>query len=418
MKMIYLKVAFKNIFRNKRRTLLTLTAIGITVFAFVAMLGWIEGIIDNWVDNTVRFSSGHVKLAHKKYLKKEKLLPIHFAVHNLSEVVDIVEEYKEVEMVTPRIRFGAQLEYEGRTADSVGIAVDPMKEKEISRMPEFIKQGSYWGKSDDEQDGIIIGNGMASELGVEVGDEVSILSRTVNFSPYLLVYKVRGIYKSGIGTLDKNTFYITLKDAGDLLNLPDAANEVLIMIKDREKSYQLASKIEKDLEEAGLKNDVVAVPWQEQKGMGHMLELTYNSMIIILLIVSIVAGLTILNTMLMSVFERSHEIGMMRALGMKKFSVLYLIIAEALVIAFFACLIGGGIGAAVSYFWLEKYGVDFGSDMDVLSGWYFDPVMKSNFEFIQYIYGFVFGFILAGIAAIYPAFRAANMRPVEALRVI
>jgi putative ABC transport system permease protein len=418
MKFIYIKVAFKNIFRNKRRTFLTLTTIGITVLIFVAALGWVDGVMNMWVDNTVRFSSGHVKLIHEKYLKKEKLLPIHFAVHNLSEVVDIVDDIDGVEVVNPRIRFGGQVEHEGRTVDSLCLAVDPLKEKKVTRMMKFIKYGSYWGKDEENQDGIIIGVGMAEELGVKVGDEVSILTRTVNFSPYLLVYKVRAIYHSRIGTLDKNMLYITLRDAEDLLNLPNAANEVLIMIKDSEKSYEVASIIEKNLEEAGLKNSIVALPWQEQKGMGKMLRLTDSVMLIILIIISVVAGLTILNTMLMSVFERSHEIGMIRALGMKKSSVMYLVIAEALVLAFFASFIGGGIGASVSYFYLEKVGIDIGSEMDILSGWYFDPVMKSNFEFIQYFYGFMFGFLLAGLSAIYPAARAATMRPVEALRVI
>jgi putative ABC transport system permease protein len=378
-----------------------------------------EGIMDNWIDNTVRFAYGHIKVAHQRYIKKEKILPLEYSVTNLSNVINEIKKDKEVELVRPLIKFGAQLEFKGMTIDCLGMAVDTAMERRSSRIQSTIIQGNYW--NDDQSgsgQGILIGSVTAKELGVKLNDEVTVLARTVDFSPYLLVYKVRGIYQTNMISLDKGLFYINLNDASDLLNMYDSANEILIMLKDREKSFEVADKLKNRLEAIGLDKNVQVIPWQEQGGIGKLIKMSYVMMVILLLIIAILAGLTILNTMMMSVFERTHEIGMIRALGMKRLKILLMIISESTAIGLIGGLIGGLTGSAVAYFIFEKIGIDYSKAMESAQGWYMDPVMRGDFRFSHFLIGFLGGVILTIASALYPAYRASKMKPVKALRVI
>jgi ABC-type lipoprotein release transport system permease subunit len=327
---------------------------------------------------------------------------------------------ENVASVAPRIRFGAQLENEQRTSDCLGIAVNPDLDQGTSKMTSYIIEGSYWEKGrKGEGQGIILGVKTAEELGVKVGDEVSILARTADFSPYLLVYNVRAIYRTDLAFLDKGMFYIHINDAAGLLNMYDAASEILVMIKDRDLAKQVAGEIKDTFAVNGLKQDLVALSWLEQGELESMLNNMKRMLSVYLLVFALVAGLTILNTMLMSVFERTNEIGMMRALGMKRLKIIVMIITESVSIAFLASITGGGIGAAFSYFFLEKIGIDLRGTMEeTFSDWLIDPILRGSFQWTHLGIGLLFGILLAGIAALYPAIRAARMRPVEALRTI
>jgi len=378
-----------------------------------------KGIVDNWIDNSVRFAYGHVKIAHKEYIKKERILPLEFSVRNLSRVMAEIKNDKEVTIIRQRIKFGAQLEFQGKTSDCLGMAVNTAAERRSSRIQKTIIRGNYW--SDDQSgtgQGILIGATTAKELGVDVSDEVTVLARTADFSPYLLVYKVRGIFKTGMVSLDKGLFYINLADASDLLNMKDSANEILIMLKDKDKAVEFAAKITKRLHTTGLDGNLKVIPWQEQGGMGKMIRIMKVMMGIFILIIAIVAGLTILNTMMMSVFERTHEIGMIRALGMKRIKILAMIISESIVIGVIGSFIGGVSGSAVAYFLFEKVGIDYSKVMESAQGWYMDPIMRGDFEPSQFVIGFLAGVFLTVISALYPAYRASKMKPVKALRVI
>jgi putative ABC transport system permease protein len=418
MPMIF-KLSLRNIYRNKRRTILTLSTISFTVLASIVFLSWMKGIVDNWIDNSVSFAYGHVKIAHREYIKKERLLPLEFSVRNLSRVMAEIKNDKEVTIIRQRIKFGAQLEFQGNTSDCLGMAVDTAAEKRSSRIQKTIIRGNYW--SDDQSgtgQGILIGATTAKELGVDVNDEVTVLARTADFSPYLLVYKVRGIFKTGMVSLDKGLFYINLADASDLLNMKDSANEILIMLKDKDKAVEFATKIAKRLHAAGLDGNLKVVPWQEQGGMGKLIKIMKVMMGIFILIIAVVAGLTILNTMMMSVFERTHEIGMIRALGMKRIKILAMIISESIVIGVIGGFIGGVSGSALAYFLFEKVGIDYSKVMESAQGWYMDPIMKGDFEPSQFVIGFLAGVFLTVISALYPAYRASKMKPVKALRII
>ena len=414
-----MKMGIKNVLRNKRRTTLTMTGIGVIVFALVAMQAWIVGILNNWIDNTINMSSGHIRVINKKYLKQEKILPIHYSIEHLNKVIKTIEEDKQVIRLQPRIRFGAQMEYNDLTIDCLGTAVDPKYEITTRRMKEYIIKGSYWENNlAGIGNGIIIGYKTAEELGVKVGDEVSLLVRTADFSPYLLVYKIRAIYKSGFTSEDKGAFYIHINDAADLLNMQNSATEILVMIQDKYASKTVAADLIAQFKKEGIDSKITAVPWQEHQGMGRLINTTYSFSVIMFLVFSIVAGLTILNTMLMTIFERTREIGMMQALGMKRRTTVLTIISEALTMGLVGGIIGGGIGALVSYFFLEKIGLNFEKIMETYSGWYIDPIMRGDFQFNQYLIGIIFGVLLSGLASIYPAVRASKLKPVVALRTI
>lgn len=416
---LMIRIGSRNIFRNKRRTLLTLSAVAVIVLAMVIMISYVTGILNDWIDNETKFALGHIKINTEKYITMQKVYPLHLAIHNVDGIVNTLLKEPDVVSVSPRIWFGSQLEFNGRTIDCAGMAYDPSLDVNLEKMRKSIIQGEYWGgKALPEGNGIIIGTETATELGVKVGDEITILARTADFTPYLLVYKIRGIFKTNIHSLDKGVFYIHINDAENLLNMYDQATEILIMIKDKTKAKEYAVTLKSKLEKAGFSKDLVLTGWLQQSGLEDMFKTFKGFMFMYLLVFSLVAGLIILNTMLMSITERTREIGMMLALGMKKLKIMGIVLVEGIYISIIGSIIGGGIGSLVSYFYFEKIGMDFTEEFGAISDWLFDPVIRGDFRIEHFFYGLIFGVILAIVSSIYPAWRASRMKPVDALRSI
>ena len=124
--------------------------------------------MDQWLSSTVKFSSGHIKIVHDKYIKKERLLPLQFSVNDQEKIIKKVESIDRVELAIPRIKFGAQLEFNGKTADCLGLGIDPMKEAKNTTIEDHVIKGTYWeNQSDEIGQGILIGVQTAEELGVD-----------------------------------------------------------------------------------------------------------------------------------------------------------------------------------------------------------------------------------------------------------
>ena len=230
--------------------------------------------------------------------------------------------------------------------------------------------------------------------------------------------------ESGIAYLDKSMFYIPIDKCQELLDMDGMVTELVIMTEDKENANRLAGEIATRLDTskiAGKEDEFVrgddkyeVIPWQSQSNLYSAISSSKISMAVMSGIILIVASLTILNTMLMSVFERTREIGMMMAMGMKGRRITTLLLLEALAIGVLGgiagCIVGGGISILT-----EHTGLDFSSAMEniemPISG-----IIYPDFEFALILRAFAFGIAMAVVASLYPAYRASRMQPTEALR--
>jgi putative ABC transport system permease protein len=423
-----LKMAFRNIGRNKRRTMLSAIAISIAVMVILFMRGYIGGIIDSTFDSLTKIETGHIKISHTKFHEKQDMMPLEYMVDGFDgggyeQMIPVLESVDDVEVVVPRIKFGVLLSFKGKSRTSLGVGIDPEAESKITDFGKIMVDGEYFEGNKNART-MIIGEGLANKLGIEVNDKITILTQSAFDAFRGMTFKVIGIFRYGISTMDSKLFYTPIGTASRLLEMGNAASELMVMIDKPEEAEKVAKKIKDKFQsqkgaylEDGDKPRYAVVPWQKQEGMLSMFDMAttiYNFFYVGLLVL---ASTVIINTTMMVIYERTKEIGTIGALGMTGRQIVLLFVVEAMLISvigsFLGTLVGGGVDLAFSI---------IGIDLNALTGGSMDlptaDVIYPRFGLSILLWSFLFGVVVATAIAYFPARRAARIEPVEALRSI
>lgn len=401
-----LKLAYRNFFRNTRRSIISGTSIAIAIALIIFAQSYIKGITINISDNIIKLLSGHIRITTKEYERRERLIPI-------SEAIDLSPEFyqtlknDEIKLIAPRIKFGVLLGEGELSVPALGYAIDPAIESKISGLDKRIIKGSYL---DSLSNSAIIGKELAKRLNLKVGDTLTVITRTAYDSPTGINLLIKGIFSIGIGGMDRSLFYIPLKVGQQLLDLNGKATEIALILKNPNRSIEIARAIKS-------KVDYSIVPYQYNPLLRY-----FNSATIIFslvyAVILLVACSTIANTMIMVVFERTKEIGMMKAMGFSNLSVVGLLLFEAGFIGTVGSFIGTVIGAILSY-WLKYQGFDISMVSSTASAdMPFGPIIHFAPTPVILIITLVMGIVITVLVAYLPVRRAARLDPAQALKTI
>jgi len=408
-----IKLAWRNIWRNWRRTVLSSLAVAFGVISIIFANSYIKGMTESMYKSLIETEIGHVKIVSKEFLRLDRVIPKEHLIYDTQEIETGISSLPGISAMTERIKFRLILSSEEENEPCLGIGINPEQETNFLDLRQHLIQGKYFQDSAAE---MLIGDGLAQKLGVELGDELLAVTTDINYSTYALNFTVAGIFKIGFTFMDKNFFYIPIQKAQELLDCPGAAHEILLMLEDAEKAPEISSEIQSILKEKGLEDTLTAVPWQDNFFMTYM---PFASFIFggILLIIMLIAALVILNTMLMAVLERTHEIGIIKSMGMRNRGVVGLILIESTYIGLLGVLIGGSIGSGLTLL-AQNTGLDFTKMMEKME---FEIALWSGVVYPKFTLGIllgavVFGLVTTLLAAFYPARKAARMEPVDALR--
>ncbi len=410
------KIALRNIFRNKRRSALTGLSIAAAVMIAVYLWSFLSGILDNMFDNTIRLTNGHVRILNSDYVKREKMLPLEANIQDYKAVEKIAEENPSVTNIAGRIKFGVLLDYKGKNKPVLGTGIVPETESKISLLDQKIIEGRMIKAGKEEMN---IGEKLAEELGLKVGDTLTVVTQTAYGSITAMNLKIVGIFSYGVPSIDRTTFYIPLDKAQELLDLPGAVTEIFVLIKDMNKAPKVSREIQASLNQV-YPDQYITKAWQDSGILWVYMVFAKRVYAAIYFLILFLASFTILNTMFMSVLERTKEIGTMKSLGMKNRQVMGIILLEALLIGTIASFIGATWGAGIAYY-LATEGIDFSSVWESMKGTFNMPlsyVYRAIFSWGIIFFGFCMGILFSVVAAIPPALRAAQMEPTEALREI
>jgi putative ABC transport system permease protein len=405
------KIALRNILRNKRRTALTGMSIMIAVMVAIYLWSLISGVVDGLFDNFIRLTSGHVRVLNSEYVKREKMMPLESNISGYKNVSKIIAANPEVTLTSPRIKFGVLLDNEGNNKPTMGMGIDPQKGEKVFSLSKQIIKGRAIVSGKEE---INIGDKLAKELGLKVGETLTIVTQTAYGSIAAMNLKIVGIFRFGVPSFDGTIFFMPLDKAQELLDLEGAATEIFVLLKDQNRAPLIAKEIEEKLG-----SDYAAVPWQDQGIIFFYMNIAKYMYGTIYFIILFLASFTILNTMFMSVLERTKEIGMMKSLGMRDRQVMGVILIEAMLIGVFASFVGMLLGAGIAYY-LATEGIDFTQLFESM-GEFNMPlsyVYRAVFRWTIILFGFCMGVVFSVVASIPPALRASKMEPTEALREI
>jgi len=395
------KMALRNLGRHRRRSALSALALSISLTLLLFMAAFFKGEMRSSMEDTLRLSSGHIQVRAANYDPDKLSVAWEYLLENPQQTAAQIASLEQVKFATPRL-FASGIVSSGDQSSGVQIiGVDPASP---ANEPYVVVSGSF--PATDDRDGILIGAPLAESLQLKVGDSLNLLVNTAEGNVDEQPFSVRGIFSTGSSTYDKGIVLLPLAKAQAFSGAGERASIIFVMLNDREQAAAVAAAI------SGA--NIKVLTWQ---GMNELLVLVNDfSNAYIMILNLIILGVTvtvIVNTMLMAVFERTREIGILTALGMKGRQIIALFLAEASLLAL------GGIAVGLLSGWLlASY---FGS-----VGIYFGDIGVSGMIMGDRIYPYLMledvieltitAFIVTLLASYYPAQIASRMEPVEALR--
>ena len=403
-----IKLAWRNVWRNWRRTAIATIAIVLGLILLVFMDGLYGGVDQAIYGNTVRLYGGNLQIHTIGFREKSNRLPL-LPVKDADQVVQIAEAHPEVLLAYKRIKTGGMINERGEIYPVTITGIQPSVEAPISLIAENIIAGRFL--QDDDQDMISIGKSLAAELDVDVGDRITLAGKRKNESMRQRTMTIVGIFDLGLKDAEKGMIFISLTEAGSLFNLRDQATEVTLSLHTLGMEDQVIGELQSNLGGYEVDSWLTLNPEFRQA-----VEVEQQMMNIFGLIVVMIACIGILNLMMMAVFERTREMGVLAALGMKGRQVMGLFLLEGTLIGVMGAVGGCTLGWLTMLAFNAAGGYDISSfssagEVYALMGDAFyatvNPVgiLRQGFTII----------VMAALASLIPARQAARKEPADAL---
>ncbi len=404
--MLILKIAFRNIFRQKRRSVLTaLTMAGGFTLAAIS-IGWSDGSYNFIIDMFTRNRLGHIQIHKNGYRDRPSLYK---TIPNYRQVGEKIAGVKGVEGWTPRL-FAAALASVGEKTSGVQITgIDPVHENQCTRFDKKIVQGKPFQFNPNKD--VIMGKGLAKILRARIGDEVVIVTQGADGSIANDIYRLVGIVETGDKMLDRTVLYMHLRDAQDLLVLPDQVHEIAVIVHHLKQVPELAKQITKVLNNPELE----VAPWQVfAHSFYQAMKADQEGMWIMLFVILLVVAVGVLNTVLMSVLERQREYGLLKAIGTQPNQIVLLVLNEVNFLALGSILVGALLGTAVNYL-LSHQGITLPQAF-TYGGMEFKTMYTEVNARSLYLPAITI-LLSAWIVSFFPALKAARTDPAKAMRI-
>ncbi len=399
-----LKIALRNTLRQKRRTILTaLTMFGGFVLASVSV-GWSDGTYSYIIDMFTRNQLGHIQVHGKGYLDKPS---IYNTIENVQQVGDSISAIKGVEYWTPRLFSAGLASVDDKSTAAQIIGVDPQKEQQATHFDKKIVQGKPF--ADTAAHHAILGKGLAKVLNASLGDTVIIVSQAADGSIANDLYGIIGIYDSGDQMSDRMSMYLHLQDAQDLFVLPHQVHEIAVIVDHLEDVKKITGEIQQTLSDK-----YEATPWQEfARSFYQAMKADQQGMWIMIFIIVLIVAIGVLNTVLMSVLERTREYGVQKAMGTRPVQVFRQVIYEVSAITICSILLGAALSILANYL-LSIYGISLPQAFSY-GGMEFKTMYAEVSPRSLYIPAITV-LVSAMLVSIFPALRAARIEPARAMR--
>lgn len=407
-------IAWRNLLRGWRRSAVVLVAITVGLSACLLLVGWSNGLVRQMVDNAVSTRLGHLAVLASGYQKNPDVQ------RNLPDsgraIVEALERFPGAH-ASPRLVGDGLLQSARRSSRVVLVGVDPLREQRVSILSRALVEGKLpvplVTTGSRRLPGIAIGAAMAERLRVKLGDKVVVHAPG---EVGLGAFRVSGIFRSSSSEFDRSHAYLRLEDAQRLLSVPDRVTEVAVLLDDPDRLPELHATARAALAAALPDAALDVLTWKEREPrMAAMLGLMADMTWVIYGAVFVAMAFGIANALLMMVYERIREFGMLRALGLQSSRLLALVLLESIVMTVAGTLIGLAVGVPI-VLWLGEVGIDLTRFADGLTEFGIGTTVYTRIERRDLILPVVVALITAVLAALWPAWKAVRLRPAEAIR--
>ena len=398
-----IKMAYRDLGRNRRRSFFSSLALGMGLALLLLMAAFIQGEMGSAMETTIQLQSGHLQIQAQNYDEIKTSLKWEDLIENPDQVAGQLASLEPVSVATPRLFATGIVSVRDETAGVRVIGIDPLSTANAPFRAGLVR-GEFL--TPDDREGILIGLSLADKLGLDAGSQINLSVNTSNGDVNEQPFTVRGIYTTETNAFDNFTAFVPLTKAQAMTQTENHASTIFVMLKDIDQTDSVVAALQS--------SSYKVLTWTKMNEFIIQYENFANSYMVILYV--IVLGITatvIVNTLVMAVFERTREIGILSAMGMRSRTIMAMFLAESSLLAVGGILIGLILGfLAVAYF--AKFGFNIesiGVTGMLLSNTIYTELTPEDTVTLTFL-----AFVVTLVAGIFPALLAARMEPVEALR--
>lgn len=402
------RIAWRNLWRNRTRTLISVTAIALSYALFLVSISMADSMYDSMEVAAAQAAGGNVLVHQEGYWASqtnEKLIP------DPAHVVAAAQKLPGVEAVATRLILEGLLSTSAASAGTRLMGIDPTIEKNFTNPARYLSKGEFF---DDDESPIVLGQKTAKTLDVDLGDRVVFTTTAPDGEMRRALFYVSGIVAAGAASVDEGPTYTTILAAQNAIGVEGSVTQVGLMT---DPLIQVATK---NALAPSLGAGLEILTWEEaMPDLVGFIELDAAFGDLYGIIIFIVVVFAVMNTFLMIVMERIRELGLLAALGLKPSQIARLLVIESFLLAVVSILIGFSLGFA-GHYTLYTYGIDvrdmYGTDMEMSGVTMVDSIIRSKITPERWINATLSVLGLVMLAAVYPAYKASRLNPSQAMR--
>ncbi len=411
MKTIF-EIAWKNVWRNKIRSLIVITSITVGLIGGIFYLAFSNGMVQSQVASSIKTEISNIEIHNPQYLVNDETK---YNVKNTDQIIAKLKNVKEIASISTRLKSMGMISSATTGAGIVLNGINIKDELKTTDVSEKVIDGTYFKLN--IRNPILISKKLADKLKVRVGSKIVITLQNMNDDITYGAFKVIGIYKTENANFDIYNTFIKKEDLAKLINYqsPDAT-EIAILLNHNDSTDSVTAKLADIFSDQIANKEIVVRSWKKIQPMLQMMnDMTIQFTMIFVVIILIALSFGIINTMLMAIMERVREIGMLMAIGMSKFKVFVMIMLETVFLSF----TGGLLGLVISWILVQisfKTGIDLSSVAEGLNSWGYSSFIRPELDNVYYLMVALLVIVTAMFASILPARKALKLIPSEAIR--
>lgn len=408
---MYSLLAWRNIWRNPRRTFVILTAVVIGVWSMIILGALMRGMETEMVRNGISTLTGSIQIHNTLYGDDPVVENSMTDITSIGNVLD--QTLPENSVWTKRIRVGAIASNARHSGGITLVGIEPEKEASVSFIGNAVVEGDYL--TDTASNSIIVGNALLKKFETRIGNKLILMSQDTGQEIASQAFRITGVFRADLESVEKQYVFVHISQAATMLKLGDAVSEISVMLPELDIHGHTETAIAEDITRRLDDGTVIVESWRDLLPMMKAyLDMTDFFLYIWYVVVFIAMGFGIVNTTLMAIFERMREFGLMKAFGMRPFQIIRGVVTETLFLLITGIAVGLLTGL-LSVAALSQKGIDLSALAAGVEMWGMPRVLYPEIWIQDLAVAGGVVLILGITVSLYPAFKAAGFTPVEAM---
>lgn len=402
--MMYLKLAWRNIWRNRKRTWITASSIGFAVFFASLMQSMQLGSYERMIDNSIRFQTGHIGV-HGLNFWEEQILDNSF---DRSQITEDMLGNEHVELIVPRLSSFALASFKDRTKGVMVTGIEPKQEAKLTYLDQKVLKGQLL-----KSGGVMMAEGLADYLKMDIGDTLVLLGQGYHGVNAAGKFPVVGIVKFPVPEINRRMVYLGLADAQYFFGTGDRLTSYSLLLDEAGKTGEVIDNLKESL--SGTEMEVLS--WREMlPELVQGIELDYYGGMVMILILYAVIGFGIFGTFIMMAKERTYEFGILVSIGMKKLKIMWMVLIELVMLTFFGVFLGLVVSIPLLLYMFQNPIQIVGDAAKTYEKFGVEPILPFSLDPVVFYRQGIIVLLITLFLCIYPMIAIGKLKIIKALK--